>query len=149
MNLLENPEELVATFLSEQLFAILSTQGDRGSHLVIVSFVVTKHLREILFITPRQTRKYENLLHNGQISLYVDNRSNDIRDLQRLTGIEIEGNATEVKEEDRGQYKEFYMAKYPYLKDFADSPTSAFIKVDVSRYEIINHFQNVSILEVK
>lgn len=142
----EISEEFIAGFLSEQLFAILSTQSESGPHGVIVSFAAARHLKEIIFVTPRHTRKYENLQENSNISLYIDNRSNEITDIERLCGIEAKGKAYEVSEKEKPIYREIYLTKYPELDDFIDSPGSVIVKIEVTQFEVINHFQNVTTL---
>lgn len=142
----EISEKFISQFLSEQLFAILSTQSDKGPHGVIVSFAATTHLKEIIFVTPTHTRKYENLQGNSKISLYIDNRSNKITDIERLCGIEVKGKAYEVAQSVRNIYREIFLNKYPVLEDFIDSPGSVIVRIEVEQFEVINHFQNVTTL---
>jgi nitroimidazol reductase NimA-like FMN-containing flavoprotein (pyridoxamine 5'-phosphate oxidase superfamily) len=145
----ENPEKVITDLLSEQLFAILATKSEHYPHMVIVSFIVSKGLKEIVFVTPRQTKKYAHIMKNNQVSLYIDNRNNDMNDLQSLTGLEVFGTAVELKDEETKEYREFYLAKYPDMLDFIGSPTSAFLKIEVSQYELINHFQNVTTIVIR
>lgn len=141
-------ERLTAELLGGQLFGILSTRGTERPHSVIVSFVSANHLKEIIFVTPRQTRKYEDILADGHVSLFVDNRTNTITDLQTLVGVEARGIAAPVEPDGAGVYRQLYLAKYPDMKDFIDSPSSVLMKITVARYEMIRHFQNVTFLEL-
>ena len=54
----EELKALISKLFMTQLFAILSTQGKDGPHSVIVSYFVSSGLRELVFVTTRNTRKY-------------------------------------------------------------------------------------------
>ena len=77
----------------EQLFAVLATRGGGAPHLNIVCFAPADELRTILFATPRQSLKFANLQSQPEASLFVDNRSNRLQDLQEVYGVEIAGTA--------------------------------------------------------
>lgn len=141
--------ELAELLLTEQLFGVLSTHGNDGPHSVIVSFAVSDHFREIIIVTPRSTRKFANILRDNAVSLFLDNRSNSITDLQRLTALEARGRAEEIPQEEICISRDVYSAKYPELKEFAESPSNVLVKIRVQSYEVIHHFQNVTILDVK
>ena len=141
--------EKVADLMNEQLFAVLSTTGTAGLHSVIVSFVSADDMREILFLTPRQTRKFHNIMKYKEVTLFIDNRSNRITDTQRTIGVEAVGRAEEADEDSRERYRNLYLQKYPEMCDFAEAQNTALIKITVDRYEVVQHFQNVTILEIK
>lgn len=144
--------------LAGQLFAVLATHGDRAPHLNIVSFAPADELATVLFATPRQTRKFANLLARSEVSLFVDNRSNRARDLEEVFGIEISGVAREVSREEPSaaagaaaaarHYREIYLARFPELEDFVDSPGTALVAVSVRRYDVVHRFQDVVVWEL-
>jgi len=140
--------EAAEHLLTDQLFGVLSTYGRDGPHSVIVSFAVSDHFRELIIVTPRSTRKFANILKEDSVSFFLDNRSNRITDLQRLTALEARGRAVEIPQEDICSYRDIYSAKYPELKEFAESPSNVLVKIKVKSYEVIHHFQNVTILDV-
>mgnify|MGYP006288610655 FL=1 len=139
----------MAKLFAEQLFAVLSTTGETGPHSSIVSFVSADDLKSLIFSTPRQTRKYRNLTANPSVSLLIDNRSNRIVDLEQVTAVEARGNAEEVDPDKRYIYKELFEEKYPDMSDFIHSPGNALIRIAVKRFDIVRHFQNVTVLEIQ
>ncbi|HRZ91215.1 MAG TPA: hypothetical protein P5117_17170, partial [Spirochaetia bacterium] len=68
-------------------------------------------------------------------------------DLMLVTGVEASGSARELAEPDRGAYKELYLAKYPELAEFADAPDTALVRIEVDRYDVVDHFQHLVVLE--
>ncbi len=141
--------KMVADLLTAQLFAVLSTRGEKDLHSVLVAFAASEDMRQIVFVTPRQTRKFENIRKYNSVSLFVDNRTNDITDLQRLLGVEARGTVKEVEGEQRTEYQRMFVAKFPQLSWFVESPGSAVMKLEVQRYDVVYHFQNVTVLEMQ
>jgi general stress protein 26 len=135
--------------LGEQLFAVLATVGERAPHLNIVSFAAADELQTILFATPRQTNKFANLRAHPEVSLFVDNRSNRLRDLQEVHGVEIAGAAAEASGEAAERYRELFLARFPELEGFLDSPGTALMAVRVRRYDVVHRFQEVLFWEVQ
>jgi general stress protein 26 len=136
------------SLLGEQLFAVLATAGQRAPHLNIVSFAAADELRTILFATPRQTHKFANLQVRPEVSLFVDNRTNRLRDLEQVYGVEIAGTAAEAAGESSDRYRELYLARFPALEDFLDSPGTALMSVRVRRYDLVHRFQEVVFWEI-
>jgi general stress protein 26 len=132
----------------EQLFAVLATRGGAAPHLNIVCFAPADELRTILFATPRQSLKFTNLQSQPEASLFVDNRSNRLEDLQEVYGVEIAGTAAAAAGPDRARYRELFLARFPALEEFVDSPGTALMAVRVSRYDMVHRFQEVISWEV-
>jgi len=135
--------------LGEQLFAVLATVGERTPHLNIVSFVAADELRTVLFATPRQTHKFANLQARAGVTLFVDNRSNRLRDLEEVYGVEIAGTAAEAAGEAASRYRELYLARFPELEEFLGSPGTALMAVQVRRYDVVHRFQEVVFWEIE
>lgn len=139
---------LLRRLLGSQLFAVLGTVGERAPHLNLVSFAAADDLRTVLFATPRQTQKFANLQAHPDVSLFVDNRTNRLPDLQRVHGVEIAGTATTAAEAEAARYRELYLARFPELEDFLGSPGTALLAVRVRRYDLVHRFQEVVFWEI-
>lgn len=138
---------IIKIIMEKQLFAVFSSSGPEGLHSVIVSFAVSEDLKELLFFTPRQTRKFKNILSDSRVALFVDNRSNEIIDIQRTIGIEVIGEASEAEDGSFSDCLNLYKKKYPEMSDFTTAETTAAIRVTIDRFEVVQHFQNITVLE--
>lgn len=135
-------KDLEALFRSQSL-AVLATQEEEQPYVTLVAFVSSEDLRYLLFATTRSTRKYANLSANSGVAMLVDNRSNEPSDFRWATAVTATGKAEEV---DRNQEKDLfdaYIAKHPHLKEFATSPTCAFVRIRVDTYYVVTRFQKV------
>ena len=136
-------EEVLRDLFQQQNLAVLGTQSSSGPWGSLVAFGSTDDLRVLFFVTGRCTRKYGNLKANANVSMVVDNRSNELKDFQEAVAVTAVGLASEPSEADRELLLKMYLAKHPHMRDFATSPSSALFRVDVDKFSIVYRFQNV------
>lgn len=139
----------LAALFAEQYFAVLATRLDDRIHTTLVAFAVTDDLKTLFVCTPRATRKYTNLKQNPSVSMLVHNSSNQAMDIRRAMAVTISGTAVEVPEQGLADARQVYLAKQPHMADFAESPNTAIIEITVNRYDVVAHFQDVTILEIQ
>jgi nitroimidazol reductase NimA-like FMN-containing flavoprotein (pyridoxamine 5'-phosphate oxidase superfamily) len=99
--------------------------------------------------TPRATRKYANLKQNPSVSLLVHNSSNMATDIRQSIAVTVSGTAEEVPPDRLEEARGVYLAKQPHMSGFVNSPNTAIIQVTVGRYDVVAHFQDVTILEIQ
>ena len=102
---------------ASQKLAVVSTQSDGQPYASLVAFVASEDMRYILFATPKTTRKYANLMADPKVSLLIDNRSNQEKDIHRAMAVTVLGIAEPVGGDD-DQFFQKYLSKHPYLEDF-------------------------------
>ena len=138
---------VVKQLMARQLYGVLATQGDSGApHSSIVAFVSADDLCSVVFATPRNTRKYRFMVARPTVSFFVDNRRERADELMQVVGIEASGTARELSVTHCERYRALFLAKYPEMAAFADSPGSAFVRISVARYDVVDHFQHVLVL---
>ena len=129
--------------LSSQPLGVLSTHDRGRPHASLVAFAASQDLREILFATPRTTRKYAYLMGDPRSAFLVDNRSNTPADFHRATAATARGTVEEIRPEDRERFLGPYLARHPHLIDFVRAPSCAFMCLRVESYSIVRRFQEV------
>jgi len=127
--------EMLKEVISSQLFAVVSSIGNRRPYSNLVSFTMANDLRSLIFFTNRNTRKYKNIQESNSVSLLIDNRSNRLSDITRTVAITVIGSAYEELQE-RSSLQEVFLTKHPKLKKFVNDPNSALIRVNVHEYVI-------------
>jgi heme iron utilization protein len=53
-------------------FAVLATEGDGQPHASLIAVTPMDGYRKLIFATYRNTRKYQNLSHNGRVAVLVE-----------------------------------------------------------------------------
>jgi heme iron utilization protein len=134
---------IIRELLESQRLAVLSTQGKEQPYSNLVAFAITPDLQYLIFATTRATRKYANLLSHAQVSILIDNRTNEAADFAEAAAVTALGLALEVQGDERLQLLSIYLEKHPYLVDFVTSPNCALFSVKVDRFMVVTQFQDV------
>jgi nitroimidazol reductase NimA-like FMN-containing flavoprotein (pyridoxamine 5'-phosphate oxidase superfamily) len=141
-----NHEEAKLTLrnlLDSRYVGVLATSKKDWPYANLVAFAVSDKLSEMVFATPRQSRKYENLAANPRVSVLIDDRSNDIADLKDAVAATAVGSAVEVDGSEKKRCLAVYAAKHPHLDDFARSASTAVFLITVEKYIMVSRFRNV------
>ena len=109
-----------------------------------MAFSVTEDLQSFLLMTERGRLKYENLMTNPRVAIFIDNRENIGSDLDEAIAITAKGVAEEVLGEECNDCRAFCLARHPALQAFAASPTCALIRIRIKSYVVVRRFQEVT-----
>ena len=140
-------QRLKELFDSQNL-GVLSTHRSGQPYASLVAFVVTDDLKYLYFVTPKATRKFENLSANPRVAFLVNDSVNREDDFHRAVAATIIGVAEELGSSKREKVQEKYLARHPHLADFVASPTSALIRVKIRSYYLVRRFQQVMELHI-
>ena len=136
---MENTAELsglIKRVFTSQRFAVLATQFEGQPYSNLVAFAEADNLKNLLFVTSRDTRKYSNTLASKKVAILVDSRTNQASDFNSAIAITALGTIEEVALENKDYLSEIYLSKHPELKDFLHKPSSALMKVVVNSYVV-------------
>ena len=134
---------IIRELLESQRLAVLSTQMSGRPYSNLIAFAASGDLKDIVFATPRASRKYSNLMAEPRVSLLIDNRSNQEADFGQASAVTVLGTAIEAIDSDREKYLRLYLHKHPYLKEFVTAPSCALIQVKVEKFIVVTRFQEV------
>lgn len=126
-----------------QPLGVLATACGSAPYASLVAIAMTTDLRRLYFATPRATRKAANLAGNPQVSLLLDNRSNQLTDFTRAAAATVIGTAEELCGADHASGLAFYLERHPHLADFTASPGTVLFVVTVTRISLVTRFQQV------
>ncbi len=139
-----NNTDTLQTLCHSQPLAVLATAAGTVPYASLVAVALTTDLQSLYFATPRATRKFNNLVSNGQVALLIDNRSNQVEDFRQAAAATMIGTAEELSGAEKDSALEIYLARHPHLNDFAHSPEAALFKVRIERINMVNGFQDVT-----
>lgn len=136
--------EAIKAMLSNESFAVLATNAKNESYTSLISFVTNKEATFLAFSTPINTRKYQMIEKDGNVSLLIDNRSANLEDINEIAAITAIGKARILKDMDeRKKWSLILIEKHNYLDDFICADTSAIILVEITNYHYVSSFQEV------
>jgi nitroimidazol reductase NimA-like FMN-containing flavoprotein (pyridoxamine 5'-phosphate oxidase superfamily) len=138
-------KEEIRKLLDLENFAVLSTQGEKQPYASIISFTSTPDFKNIVFATPRETRKFSLLHKYDRVALLIDNRSSVPPSVNRISAVTVTGKSRILENKNElNKWKGILTEKHPYLKSFVDAPSTAIILVEVYRYFFVRRFQEVT-----
>jgi len=143
---MENAEDiqtLIKDLFESQNLAVLATHSREQPYASLVAFAATDDLKFLCFATPKTTRKFANLTVNPQVAVLINSSTNQTADFHRAISVTAVGEAEEIPAAGREQFLPLYLAKHPYLEEFAKSPTSVLVRVRVRSYYLVKNFQKV------
>jgi nitroimidazol reductase NimA-like FMN-containing flavoprotein (pyridoxamine 5'-phosphate oxidase superfamily) len=139
----EDIQRQIKVLFESQNLAVLATHYDEQPYASLVAFVATDDLKYLYFVTPKTTRKFANLTINPRIALLINSSTNQAADFHQAISVTAVGNADEIFGSDREHILSLYLAKHPYLEEFAKSPTCAIVQVTARSYYLVKNFQKV------
>jgi nitroimidazol reductase NimA-like FMN-containing flavoprotein (pyridoxamine 5'-phosphate oxidase superfamily) len=139
----ESFRQLLRDLLGGQKLAVLSTHHDGQPYASLVAFAFSDDLTSLYFVTSRTTRKFSNLQRDCRMALLITSSTNKETDFHEAMAVTVIGSAGEIQGPDKKAALDHYIAKHPYLEDFAHSPTCAFMRVSAHTYILVRNFQHV------
>jgi nitroimidazol reductase NimA-like FMN-containing flavoprotein (pyridoxamine 5'-phosphate oxidase superfamily) len=143
MDKAEDIQKQLKDLFTSQGLAVLATQKEQQPYTSLVAFVATDDLKHLYFVTPKTTRKFANLAADGRVAVLINNSTNNSTDFHLAISVTAVGDAEEISGADRDQQLSHYLAKHPYLEEFAKSPTCALVRVTARSYYLVKNFQKV------
>ena len=140
--------EVLRELLESQLLGVLGTHHEGEPYTSLVGFAATEDLKHLLFATGKTTRKRANLVADARASILVDNRTNRPADFTVASAATAVGVVEEVSEAERSEFDRVFLAKHPHLEAFVHSPSCARLRLGVSVYMVVTHFQHVIELHI-
>ena len=138
----------IALLLDEQRLATLATMSQENPYCNLVAFTPSDDLQTILFSTPRESTKYENIVRNPNVALLIDSRIQSGSDAQAGMAVTALGFVVLASEQEVDALKGMHAARHEQFMDFIYSPDCALIQVKVQRYIFVSSLRDVSVLEI-
>jgi putative heme iron utilization protein len=135
--------EILRELLETQLLGVLGTHHEGAPYTSLVGFATAPDLKHLLFATGRATRKHANLVADARASMLVDNRTNRAADFAEAAAATAVGVVEEVAAAERPAFERVFLDKHPHLESFVRSPSCVPLRLRVSVYLVVTHFQHV------
>lgn len=137
-------EDRLQKLFRSQKLGVLATQQKKNPYTSLIAFACSDDMRQILFSTPKATRKFANIISNPSVSFFIDNRSNRAIDFRKAIGVTALGSVRQIRKNKNSKLMKLYLTKHPQLGSFLASQSCAFLCIDVKSYYIVERFQKVT-----
>jgi heme iron utilization protein len=124
-------------------YAVLATEGDGQPHASLIAVTPMENFRKLIFATYRNTRKYQNLTHNGKVAVLVEsidiNRSG-LKDSFVLTAF---GQVEDIEINGKNLVLEAHLDRHPGLLSFLQSEDCSLVRIKVDTYQVVRGIDDV------
>ena len=139
----------VHAFLSSQKTLVLATCLQSVPVCNIMSFALVPGPCCLAIVTPVNSRKCRNLRQNPNVSLLALDPSAFTQDLEKGTGITLNGRAREAADRERQDLGQRFIDRNPALESFARSQHSAVFCIRVHHILAVTNFQDLTELRLE
>ena len=136
-------EHDIRQLLQNEQLGVLSTEQQGQPYASLVAFAVTIGLGDLVFCTPKTTRKFSNLANNPRVAMLINNCRNQASDIDNAVSVTAVGKATEVVDTSRENLGALFLQKHPHLREFLQAESTALVRIRVQRYFMVRKFQEV------
>jgi len=124
-------------------FAVLATEGGGQPHASLIAVTPMENFRKLIFVTYRNTRKYQNVTHNGKVAVLVEsvdiNRSG-LKDSCVLTAF---GQVEDIDIAEKALVSRSHLERHPGLLSFMQSEDCALVRIKVDSYQVVRGIDDV------
>lgn len=128
---------------STQDFGVLATRGNDDCYSSLISFVISQNYSQLVFATPKDTKKLKNISSNSNISILIDNHNENPKNINNIVATTLIGQAKILDQAYKDKWAPVLLEKHPYLKGFIKSKNTVLILVNISQYHYVSSFQEV------
>lgn len=129
--------------LDTRYTGVLATSAEDRPYTSLVAFAVFEGLKELVFATPKQTRKYDNLMANPHVAILIDDRAGDPSDIRSAAAVTATGTARKLGGPEKQERIVIYESRHPNLKEFVRLDSTALFSVSIQEYILVSRFQDV------
>ena len=143
MNKQDTIKEYIEGFIKTSRFAVLATEGDGQPHTSLVAITPFGSLRQLIFATYRNTRKYRNLANNCKVAVLIEGTHVNMKGLNEIVVLSIIGYTEEIRITDNEAAYQAHLKRHPEMESFMLSPDCALILVTAQSYQVVNGIDDV------
>jgi len=133
----------IADIFQISRYAVLATEGDGQPHASLIAVTPMENFRKLIFATYRNTRKYQNLTHNGKVAVLVesiDNNRSGLKDSFVLTAF---GQVEDIDNKEKNRIFEAHLERHPGLLSFLQSEDCSLVRIKVDTYQVVRGIDDV------
>lgn len=124
-------------------FAVLATESEGQPHASLIAVTPMEGFRKLIFATYRNTRKYQNLAHNGKVSVLIESIDINRSELQKGFVLTAFGHVEEIEMAEKNRVYEEHLKRHPELLSFLQSEDCSLVKIKVDIYQVVRGIDDV------
>jgi nitroimidazol reductase NimA-like FMN-containing flavoprotein (pyridoxamine 5'-phosphate oxidase superfamily) len=124
--------------------AVLATESGGQPHASLIAITPVGSFRQLIFVTYRETRKFENLAHNDKVAVLIHGEDIYSQGRHRSFALTAFGTAHEIHISGYEEALHAHLERHPDLENFIRKNNFALILIMVDTYQVVRDIDNVS-----
>ena len=124
--------------------AVLATEAHGQPHASLIAITPLQGFRQIIFATYRNTRKFENILHNGRVAVLIQGEDMDSLNQQKGFALTAFGDAQELGISEVEEAVHAHLIRHPDLESLMHSGGFVIIRIKVETYQVVRGIDDVT-----
>jgi len=137
-------KEYIQEVVQANRFAVLATAFEDQPYASLIAVTATEGYLKLIFATYRNTRKYNNLICNGKVSILFENRETKNTDNPEITVLTALGQAEEMNINESKVELNAHLLRHPELESFLLNTDCALFQVKVTAYQVVRGIDDVN-----
>ncbi len=125
-------------------FAVLATEGEGQPHASLIAVTPMEGFRKLIFATYRNTRKYQNLTHNGKVAVLVESIDINKSGLKESSVLTAFGQVEDIEIAEKNLVFEAHQERHPALLSFMQSEDCSLVRIKVDTYQVVRGIDDVT-----
>lgn len=144
MNRQISVKKYIEDALRASRLAVLATESDGQPHASLVAITPVRGIRQLIFVTYRETRKFQNLAQNDKVAVLIQGEDLYNSSQQKSFALTAFGTAREILTSEHEDALPEHLKRHPDLENFMYEKNSALILINVDTYQLVRGIDNVS-----
>lgn len=144
---MNNPIQIrkyVEGILQNCRLAVMATEAHGQPHASLIAITPIQGFRQMIFATYRNTRKFENILHNGRVAVLIQGEDMDSSNQQKGFALTAFGHAQEAGISELEEAVHAHLERHPDLVSLLNSENFAIIRIKVEAYQVVRGIDDVN-----
>ncbi len=137
-------KQYIEDALQASRLAVLATEKDNQPHASLIAITPVNGLRQLIFVTSSNTRKFQNLQYNGKVAVLIQGEDPYKSGQNRSVAMTAFGIAQEILASDHAELLNEHLNRHPDLENFMQKMDFALILITVDTYQVVRDIDNVS-----
>jgi nitroimidazol reductase NimA-like FMN-containing flavoprotein (pyridoxamine 5'-phosphate oxidase superfamily) len=124
--------------------AVLATESNGQPHASLIAITPVNGFSQLIFVTYRETRKFENLAHNDKVAVLIQGEDTYSQGRHKSFALTAFGTAREIRISGYEEALHEHLERHPDLENFLRKNNFVLILIMVDTYQVVHDIDNVS-----
>lgn len=131
--------DMVEKMLKENQLCVLCTESQGMPHCSLMTYILNEEGKMLYLITSMNSRKYNNLKENANVSVIIDSRQQlEVGSKHPITSVTFDGEFFEIEKPMLEEMRAQFGARHPELEEILVQDSCVIFGIRLKNYLLLN-----------